>query len=84
LPPVRRTALASRLIAGGLDRIRNVGGGDLLDAEAVLHVDHDQGGLARIDVVVDVPRAAPQERLLNGPVGDLDGVHDGLRVIRRK
>ena len=58
-----------------LGRVRYVRGGDFLDAEAVLHVDDDQRGLARVEILMDMQPAAPQPRLFDGPVGDLDLMH---------
>ncbi len=50
--------------------------GDTGQHEGVLHVDHDQGGLLGIEIVVDVLAPAPLDDALD------DGFGNGKRVHR--
>ena len=55
-----------------LDGDRHIGGGDLLHQKAILQVDNDQRGLARIQVLVDVQLAAALQHAVDGPLRNLE------------
>jgi len=60
LPPVRRTAAASRLTFGTISAaMGDVGDRHLLDHEGVLQIDDDERRLGGIEVLVHVQPAAP-------------------------
>ena len=49
--------------------------------EGVLHVDHDQRGARRIEIVMDVLAAAPRNHAIDDRLRNGDLVHQRLLVI---
>ena len=54
---------------------------DARQHEGVLHVDHDQRGPRRIEIVVDVLAAAPRNHAIDDRLRNGDLVHQGLLLI---
>ena len=49
--------------------------------EGILHVDHDQRGARRIEIVVDMLAAAPRDHAIDDRLRNGDLVHQRLLVI---
>src|SRR3954464_13344960 len=87
-PDHRRAGLTHRLretvhVRDDALRVRAIGVRHARHHESVLHVDHEQGGLTRIEVVVHVLLAAMPDDAIDDRLRDVDLVHGSSVLASR-